>query len=118
MEKYRFNYDSEDDVFYIQNAMKEIEEGVEFSEDIVLDLDKKGNVVGVEIFYASEFFSLFNQEINREFLRNLKEAHLEYRDFRNVWFVVLVLKTENKVVSQPLPPLKKSEYVSPLIASY
>ncbi len=115
MKEHRFNYDNVSDVLYIQNVVKDVEESVEFSEDIVLDLDKNGNVIGVEIFYASEFLGLFNKEINREFLENLKEAYIEYRDFRNIWFVVLMLQSKDKQISQPLPPLRKSEYVNPIV---
>lgn len=114
MKEYRFNYDSEDDVLYIQNAVKDVEESVEFSEDIIIDLDKQGRVIGVEIFYACEFFSLFNKEINKEFLENLQDASLEYKEYRNMWFIVLLLKSQNKQIAQPLPPLRKSEYISPL----
>ncbi len=117
MKEYRFDYDTEDDVLYIQNAVKEVEESVEFSEDIVLDLDKNGNVIGIEIFYASEFLNLFNKEIDKEFLENLKDVDIEYKDFRNIWFIVIVLKAKNKVIRQSMPPLRKSEYISPLIAS-
>jgi uncharacterized protein YuzE len=115
MKEHRFHYDKVSDVLYIQNIVKDVEESVEFSEDIVLDLDKKGNVIGVEIFYASEFLGLFNKGINKELLENLKEAHIEYKDFRNIWFVVLMLQTKDKQIMQPLPPLKKSEYVSPFV---
>lgn len=114
MEKYNINYDAEDDVLYIQNSAIEVEESVEFSKDIVLDLDKKGNVIGVEIFYASELLGLFNKEIDKKFLQSLKEGRIEYKDFRNIWFIVLVLKSNDKQISQALPPLQKSEYVSPL----
>lgn len=116
MEKYNINYDVEDDVLYIQNAEKEVDESVEFSKDIILDLDKKGNVIGVEIFYASEFLGLFNKDIDKKFLQSLKIGHIEYKDFRNIWFIVLVLKSKDKQISQALPPLQKSEYVSPLVA--
>ena len=115
MEEHKFDYDNTSDVLYIQNVMKDVEESVEFSEDIVLDLDKKGNVIGVEIFYASEFLGLFNKEIDKELLKNLKEAYIEYKDFRNIWFVTLILQTKDKQILQPLPPLKKSEYVSPIV---
>ena len=115
MDIYRFDYDVEDDVLYIQNTVRDVSESIEFSEDIVLDLDKKGNVIGVEIFYASEFLSLFNENINKDFLKDLSDVHIEYRDFRNMWFIVLMLKSNDKTISQPLPPLKKSEYISPLI---
>ena len=117
MDEYKFDYSVEDDVLYIQNAVKEVEESVEFSKDIVLDLDKEGRVIGVEIFYASEFLGLFNNEINKEFLDSLKEAYIEYKDFRNIWFIILRLESKDRKISQPLPPLQKSEYISPLIAS-
>jgi len=47
----------------------------------------------------------------------LEEAGLEYKEFRNMWFVVLNLKSGFKQISQVLPPLRKSEYVSPLVAN-
>lgn len=115
MKEFRFNYDSRSDVLYIQNIIKKVEESVEFSEDIVLDLDKNGVVIGVEIFYASEFFGLFNKEIDKEFLENLKDVFIQYKDFRNMWFIILVLQSKNKQIYQPLPPLRKSEYVSPFV---
>jgi uncharacterized protein YuzE len=115
MKEYRSHYDAVSDVLYIQNNLKKVEESVEFSEDIVLDLDSHGNVIGVEIFYASEFLNLFNKDIDKEFLENLKDAYIEYRDFRNMWFIVLMLQSKNRQISQPLPPLRKSEYVSPFV---
>lgn len=115
--EFKFHYDPEHDIFYIRNAEKKVKESVEFSEDIVLDLDEKGSIIGVELFYASELFRAFNKEIDKKFLIKLKEAFLDYREFRNMWFIVLMLKTESKQISQPLPPLRKSEYISPLIAS-
>lgn len=117
MEKYKFHYDAEDDVLYIWDAIREVEESVEFSEDMVLDLDSHGNFIGVEIFYASEFFNTFNNELNKEFLRNLSKVSIEYKEYRNMWFIVLLLQSGSKRIAQPLPPLRKSEYTSPLIAN-
>ena len=114
---YKFHYDKEHDILYICNANKKVEESIEFSEDIVLDLDKDGKVIGVELFYATELLNLFNKDIDKEFLISLENAGLGYKEYRNVWFVVLLLKSGNKQISQPLPPLRKSEYTSPLIAS-
>ena len=113
---FKFNYDAEHDILYICDADKKVEESFEFSEDIILDLNDKGGVIGVELFYASELFKPFNKEISKEFLSKLEDAELEYKDFRNMWFVALSLKSGSKKISQVLPPLKKSEYTSPLIA--
>ena len=77
MKEYKFDYDAEDDVLYIQNAVEEVDESVEFSKDIVLDLDKKGNVIGVEIFYVSEFLGLFNKDIDKNFLQSLNKRSSE-----------------------------------------
>ena len=116
MNDYRYQYDAKDDVLYIQNSRIDVEESVESAEDIVLDLDKKGNVIGIEVFYASEFFNLFNKEIDKEFLESLKEASLEYKEFRNNIFLAIIFKSDKKIIKQIMPPLRKSEYVSPLLA--
>ena len=112
---FKFNYDREYDVLYISNAEQEVEESIEVSEDIVLDLNKEDNVIGIEIFYASEFFGAFNNQVNKEFLKSLEEARLEYKEFRNQWFIVVILKNKNATIYQPMPPLRRSEYTSPLI---
>ena len=114
MSNYKVNYDEEDDVLYIQDSMKEVEESVEVSDDIVLDLDKNGMVVGIEIFYASEFFGAFNKEVDKKFLANLEDVQVQQKEMRNNWFLVVMLKSGKKIVYQPMPPLRKSEYVSPL----
>jgi len=113
--KYEYDYDDENDVLYIYNSEQGVEESVQISEDIVIDLDKRGLISGIEIFYASEFFSAFNHEVNEMFLTNIDEVSLEYREFRNQWFIVIQLRSRNKKIVQPMPPLRKSEYVSPLL---
>lgn len=115
--KFKFDYDAEYDILYIYNAERDVEESVEVSEDIVLDLDKNGNVNGIEIFYASEFFRLFNSAIDKNFLKSIEDAYWEYKELRNRWFVVVILKSKNQIIRQPMPPLRKSEYISPLIAN-
>mgnify|MGYP001562415531 FL=1 len=114
---FKFHYDEEYDILAIRNDEQDVEESLEVSEDIVLDLNKEGNVIGIEIFYASEFFGAFNKQVDKEFLDNLKEAEIEYKEFRNQWFVVVVLKTKDLIIHQPMPPLRKSKYISPLIMS-
>ena len=117
MDNFKSHYDVEDDVLYIYNADKQVEESIEFSEDIVLDIDENGEVIGLEVFYASEFLQAFNKTIDKDFLESLKEASLEYKNLRNMLFIVAVLKSGTKTISQPFPPLRKSEYSSPLITS-
>ncbi len=114
---YKFLYDDEYDILAIYNSDRGVEESVEVSENIVLDLDKDERVNGIEIMDASEFLGAFNSEIDREFLSQLDEAWLDYKSFRNQWIILVNLKSKGKQFVQPMPPLRKSEYVSPLILS-
>lgn len=114
--EFRFIYDKENDILNIYDYSRKVSESVEFLEDIVLDLDLKGKVIGIEVFYASEFLSVFNKELNKDFLNNLQSASMELKEFRNMWVILLCLKSANKVIYQSMPPLRKTEYISPLLA--
>ena len=112
--KFEYHY-SADDVLSIYNYDNKVKESVQVSDDIVLDFEVKDNVVGIEVFYASEFFNNFNKEIDKSFLENLEDAYLEFKFFRNQIFVVVVLQGKGKKIYQPMPPLRKSEYVMPFL---
>ena len=100
---------------YTDTAPKET---IEFSEFLNIDIDDKTGIVGLEIFYASEFFGNQNKEITKQFLSALKESSIKYHEWRNMWFINLnLIGKNNKIIEQQLPSLKKYEYVSPLIAS-
>lgn len=115
--KFEFEYSSRSDVLSIYNySISKPSETVQFSEYLNIDIDKDNKIIGLEIFDASEFFGTFNEEVDKEFLENLKEVEMEQKEIRNNWFLVIVFKSENKVVKQIMPPLRKSEYVSPLLA--
>lgn len=57
------------------------------------------------------------QEIEKEFLRDLQDASWESVEYRNKWLIVLALHSKNKLIRQPMVPLRKSEYISPLLAN-
>lgn len=48
-EKSPVSYDSENDILYIRFTDKKTHECKEITDDIILDLDKEGNVLGIEI---------------------------------------------------------------------
>ncbi|MBU0959327.1 MAG: DUF2283 domain-containing protein [Nanoarchaeota archaeon] len=115
--KISFHYSSQDDVLTIYSDVAP-SETIEFADFMNIDINKEKGIVGLEIFYASEFFGNQNKELTKHFLSNLKEINAKYDEWRNTWFISLELKDkDNKTIIQKLPPLKKSEYVSPLIAS-
>lgn len=50
------NYDSESDVLYIVTKKGPEESAVEIVPGVNVELDEKGEIIGVEILHASKFF--------------------------------------------------------------
>jgi len=114
--KYEHDYDDENDILVIHESNEDVKESLEVSEGIVLDLDRDDRVVGIEIMDASEFFCSFNPEISKKFLSELDSARIEYKSFRNQWMLLVILGSNGKMFSQPMPPLRKTEFASPILA--
>jgi uncharacterized protein YuzE len=55
MKDFKIYYDEEEDILYIVRKGEE-EEVVEISPGVNVELDKSGNLMGVEIFKASHLF--------------------------------------------------------------
>ena len=116
MNNMKYDYDDENYILVIYEHNEDVKESLEVSEGIVLDLDSDDGVVGIEIMDASEFFGSFNPEINKSFLSELNSARIEYKSFRNQWMLLVVLQSKGKQFSQPMPPLRKTEFASPILA--
>jgi len=110
-------YDEEDDVFSVYDDEHKPSETVEFSEFLNIDIDKNRGIVGLEVFYASEFFSALNNIITKAVLESIDNVLIECKNYRNNWFIILVFEKDGKKIRVQLPPLRKSEYTSPLIAN-
>jgi len=115
--KFDFHYSKEDDILTIFDYSKSVVDTIEFSEFLNISVNKEGNIVGFEFFDASHFFKTLNSELDATFLSNLKGVELEQKEFRNNWFVVIWLKSDKKVISQPLPIFNKQTYESPLLST-
>ena len=113
----KIHYNEEDDVFTIYDDKHKPSETVEFSEFLNVDIDKNKAIVGLEVFYASEFFSALNKIIAKSLLESIRKVSIECNNYRNNWFMVLIFETNGERIRIQLPPLRKSEYTSPLIAS-
>lgn len=50
----KIKYDKETDVIYITLSDEEISESIENKPGVIIDYDKNGNIVGLEILRASE----------------------------------------------------------------
>lgn len=115
---YKFHYVKEDDVFTIYDSENAPSETIEFSEFLNIDVNKDKGIVGLEFFWASEYFSLVNDIVTKEFLENIRDVKVDYRNYRNTyWVISLIFEYKGQEIKIQLPPLRKSEYVSPLLAS-
>ncbi len=115
--KFEFEYSTEDDVLTIYDYNKKPFETVEFSEFLNISLDKDRLIVGMEIIDASSFFGVFDKGVNKEFLENLDGVDLEQVEIRNTAFVVVCLRSADKLVKRELPPMNFRGYESPLVTS-
>ncbi|MFH1151873.1 MAG: DUF2283 domain-containing protein [Nanoarchaeota archaeon] len=113
----KMHYNEQDDVFTIYDGEHRPSETVEFSEFLNIDINKDKGIVGFEVFYASEFFSALNNTITKNLLNSLDKVSVECKNYRNNWFIVLVFEKDGEKIRVQLPPLRKTEYTSPLIAS-
>lgn len=115
--EFKFEYDEVSDVLSIFDYNKPISESIEFSEFLNIDLGKNGEIAGLEIFDVSKFLSIFNKGISKQFLKDLNKIELVQADYRNNIFIAIVLYSSGKQIYQQLPPLRKRDYVSPLVVS-
>ena len=54
----RIEYDREVDALYIRIQEKEVAQSKEVSDDVVLDLDEQGRIIGLEVLDATQHYSL------------------------------------------------------------
>ncbi len=113
----KIHYDDEDDIFTIYDSEHKPFETIEFSEFLNIDIDSNKRIVGLEVFYANEFFSALNNLITKHLLESIEKVSVECKNYRNNWFIVLVFEKDQEKIRVQLPPLRKADYTSPLIAS-
>lgn len=113
----KIHYNEQDDVFSVYDDEHKPSETIEFSEFLNIDIDKNKGVVGIEVFYASEFFFALNDAITKSMLESLDKVSIDCKNYRNNWFIVLIFEKDGQTMKVQLPPLKNTEYTSPLIAS-
>ena len=70
----KISYSKEADALYIRLNDKRIENSDEISEDVILDFDANGNVVGIEVLNASEKFDV--EELTIEAIKRVTVEHV------------------------------------------
>ena len=112
----KIHYSKEDDIFTIYDSENKPLETIEFSEFLNIDINTDKGIVGLEIFYASEFFSALNSLVTKALLESVSNVSIEYKNYRNNWWLIdLIFEKNGEKIKVKLPPLRKSEYINPLI---
>ena len=92
---FNFDYDPENDLLYIYKNEKAFG-SVEFGEDIIIDFDKKMNVVGLEFLGASEILSkLSKNKAAASSLPNLHSAKFNTVNIGGLIVIIYTLKFAN-----------------------
>ncbi len=60
----KIEYSKEDDALYITLKEADVADTDELTEDIIIDYDNRGNIVGIEVLYASQHVDMANISIS------------------------------------------------------
>ena len=85
-----WDYSKKSDILNIHKAGRKVDGSAEF-EDFTVDFDREGQVVGIEIMYASEFLS--NAGIQKEQLSKIQEAELlvnKRNNYAVIWIKLIL----------------------------
>lgn len=85
--KMKFDYDLEMDDLFVYSSESKSKASIEIG-DIILDLNNKKELVGIELFNASKFID------NKEILKTLKNCSIEVRKQKG--WMILKLKLVGK----------------------
>lgn len=110
--KGEMDYDSENDILSFHIKDREYWKSLEF-DDIVLDLDKDGFIVGIEIFCPSKMFKMDkesikrikNWEFNTKVEKNIIKIQLRFESKLNN----MVVKGTENFIREAEYPLRDSE---------
>ncbi len=110
-----FDYDSKNDLLYLFNPAKKSKGSIEFGE-LVIDLEKKGEITGIEIFDASKYLSeLTSRKISKKALKELENASFTCSNRKGTVIIKITLTTPLEKILAPLA-IQDLNYKSPLIA--
>lgn len=116
-QKFKVSYDKEGDVLTIYNEDASVSESVEVAEELVIDLDKDRRIANVELLDAYKFLHTLNENITKKMLSGLREAELQFTNYRNYWIISLVIEDGNQKIVEKLPAFAQADFQSPLVAS-
>lgn len=103
------DYDYKQDILFFKIAEREYQKSLEF-DNIVVDADKEGFIVGMQIFEASKFFN-----IPKAMLIKIPHWQFQTQVHENIIEIRLTFKTaRNKVLSMNKIPISTDSNFQPL----
>jgi uncharacterized protein YuzE len=104
MQRFKFDYDEENDDLFIYNKDKKSSASVEIGK-LVLDFDKDKKLTGIEIMDAVAYLSAFSVKglINKELLENIFACEVGTESQDNILIIKLVLSMKSSSESIELP---------------
>ncbi|MBS3076727.1 hypothetical protein J4233_00480 [Candidatus Pacearchaeota archaeon] len=99
-EKYKVHYDKEHDRLMVAGKSdSDIMTGSVRILNVVLDFNTKNQVVNAELLHASEY--LDSLSIDSEILNKITTGNLVFRQLRNGYEIIFVLKIKNETIAIP-----------------
>jgi len=91
------DYDYENDILFFKLKGRQYDKSIELLDNLVVDVDKEGFLVGVQMFDASEYLNIDKKSLlkipNWQFTINVHENIIEIR-------LVFQVKVRNKIVEK------------------
>ncbi|MFH1332381.1 MAG: DUF2283 domain-containing protein [archaeon] len=108
------DYDYKYDILFFKSAEKAYAKSIEL-DSIVVDIDPKGFIMGIQIFDASKFFNLKKSDLLKvgkwEFRSSVNDGRIEIRLLFRVVVRNKVIE-KNPIIIEPLPfSLPNSELI-------
>ena len=102
-----FDYNADDDALYLYDSARKSSYSVEFSSEVIADIDARGNISGLEVLDASKEF-----DVSKDSLKEIKSAKLSSLSKKGVIVgasFILILAANEVIKSKLLVPAVSSK---------
>ncbi len=115
MLKFEVDYDFDEDLLYLYNSGKKASGSIELG-DLVIDLEKRGEVVGLEFFNASKYLSnLTNKKITKSLLKKIRAPLISFTPQKGTILIKLVFLIKEQKIPATIA-IQNMNYSSPTLS--
>jgi len=115
MTKFKFDYDKENDSLFLYHPRFKSTGSIEIGDELIIDVDNKKRIVGIEILNASQFLKLLVDKSIESILENLIQAEVNLLKRKGLIVIKIQLKGLKQEVCAPIIPLMASN-LEPVLA--